>query len=214
MSATLTIVPWVAGHRMQPITQPDEAAAPVSLELETVRRAATGDQRAQTWLCQRVIPRVRKVTRALVRHTADADDAAQLSLIEILRSARTFRGEASLESWAGRIAARTALRYVKRERRNAEPVLDAPPQLVAPQQHRPMAETLPRNLQHYLDQLPEAQRTAIVLHHALGHSLGEIAQMEGVSPNTIKGRMRLGTATLRKLVRRDQKIGVVQGDGQ
>ncbi len=204
---------------MQAVTHPGHPQSapgdgPVSLELETVRRAAAGDQRAQSWLCHRVLPRVRKVARALVRHTADADDAAQLSLIEILRSAKTFRGEANLESWAGRIAARTALRYVKRERRKAEPVVDAAPQLVAPQAHNPLAEALPRNVQHYLDQLPEAQRTAIVLHHALGHSLDEVAQMENVSPNTIKGRMRLGTAALRKLVRRDQKIGVRQGDGR
>ena len=53
-----------------------------------------------------------------------------------------------------------------------------------------------------------AQRDAIVLHHALGHSLEEIAQMEGTSRNTIKSRLRLGTTSLRRLVRRDQQIGV------
>lgn len=214
MAATLTIGPWDTTQRMQ-VTQvapaPTLGDGAVSLELETVRRAASGDPRAQTWLCRRVLGRVRKVTRALVRHTADADDAAQLSLMEVLRSARTFRGEASIESWAGRIAARTALRYVKRERRKADPVVDTTPQLAAPMPHNPMADSLPRDVQHYLDQLPEPQRTAIVLHHALGHSLDEVASMENVSPNTIKGRLRLGTKALRKLVRRDQKIGVHGG---
>lgn len=183
------------------------AEAPVSLELETVRRAVEGDPRAQSWLCHRVLPRVRKVTRALVRHTADADDAAQLSLMEIMRSVRTFRGDSSLDAWAGRIAARTALRYVKKERRKAERVVPEAPTLAAAPAQSALAEALPRDVRYYLDQLPEAQRTAIVLHHALGHSLDEIAQMADVSPNTIKGRLRLGTASLRKLVRRDQKIG-------
>lgn len=187
----------------------DERGA-VSLELETMRRAAEGDARAQTWLAHRVLGRVRKVARALSRHAADADDAAQLSLIEILRSARTFRGESSLEAWAGRIAVRTTMRHLKRERKRTEPVVDAPdPMAVRP--GPALAESLPRELHHYLDQLPEPQRNAMVLHHALGHSLEEIAEMEGVSANTIKSRLRLGGASLRKLVRRDQKIGVRSG---
>lgn len=215
MSASLTIVPWDMTQRMQPVSpQPLSPAASqgaVSLELETVRRAASGDPRAQAWLCRRVLPRVRKVARSLVRHTADADDAAQLSLIEILRSARTFRGDAALESWAGRIAARTALRFVKRERRKTEAVVDTAQQLAAPMHDNDLADALPRNVAHYLDQLPEAQRTALVLRHALGYSLDEVAAIEEVSPNTIKGRLRLGTAALRKLVRRDQTLGVQAG---
>lgn len=187
------------------------ASDPVSLELETVRRAASGDARAQAWLARRVVGRVRRVSRALARNAADADDAAQLSLIEVLRSAHTYRGEASLDAWAGRIAARTTLRHLARERRKAEPVVEEAPVLIAPAGPEPMAETLPRDLRCYLHQLPEPQRNAIVLHHALGHSLDEVAEMAEVSRNTIKGRLRLGLAALRKLVRRDQTIGVHGG---
>lgn len=71
----------------------------------------------------------------------------------------------------------------------------------------PLAEQLPRGLQAYLRELPEAQRSALVLHHAHGYSLDEVAELTEVSPNTVKGRLRLGLATLRKLVRREQKIG-------
>lgn len=183
----------------------------VSLELETVRRAAEGDARAQSWLAHRVLARVRKVARALSRHGADADDAAQLSLIEILRSARTFRGDASLEAWAGRIAVRTTMRHLRRERKKSDPVVDDPGPIAAAGPTTALAESLPREVQHYLHQLPDPQRNAIVLHHALGYSLDEIAEMDGASANTIKSRLRLGTAALRKLVRRDQKIGVHGG---
>ena len=50
-----------------------------------------------------------------------------------------------------------------------------------------------------------------MLHHALGYSLDEVAEMTSVSRNTVKGRLRLGTAALRKLVRREQKIGARVG---
>lgn len=187
------------------------AGDPVSLELETVRRAAEGDERARAWLARRVVGRVRRVARALARNAADADDAAQLSLIEVLRSAHSYRGEASLDAWAGRIAARTTMRHLARERRKAEPVVAEAPTLAAPTAPEGLSETLPRDLRCYLHQLPEPQRNAIVLHHALGHSLDEVAQMAEVSRNTIKGRLRLGLAALRKLVRRDQAIGIHGG---
>lgn len=186
-------------------------ADPVSLEAETVRRAAAGDARAQAWLAGRVLRRVRQVARALARNAADADDAAQLSLIEVLRSAHSYRAEASLDAWSARIAARTTLRHLARERRKADPVVDEAPTLAAPAVPEGLLDSLPRDLRCYLDQLPEAQRSAIVLHHGLGYALDEIAEMAEVSPNTIKGRLRLGGATLRKLVARDQAIGVRRG---
>ncbi len=198
---------WGTSPTEVALSQAPERDGPVSLELETVRRAAAGDKRAQGWLARRVVGRVRRVARALARNAADADDAAQLSLIEVLRSAHGFRGEAALEAWAGRIAARTTLRHLARERRKLEPVVNETPSLAAPAAPEALAESLPRDLRHYLHELPEAQRTAVVLHHALGYSLQEVAEMAEVSPNTIKGRLRLGAAALRKLVRRDQTIG-------
>lgn len=185
--------------------------APVSLELETVRRAASGDAKARAWLAGRVVARVRRVARALARNAADADDAAQLSLIEVLRSARTYRAEASLDAWAGRIAARTTLRHVARERRKAEPVVPQTPVLAAPDHPEELAESLPRSLRCYLDPLPETQRSAIVLHHALGYSLDEVAEMANTSRDTIKSRLRLGMAALRKRVRRDRALGLRGG---
>jgi RNA polymerase sigma-70 factor (ECF subfamily) len=189
--------------------------APVSLEHETVRRAAEGDRRAQSWLARRLVGKVRKVSRALAASAADADDAAQLAIMEILRSVRTYRGESSLDHWAGRIAVRTTLRFLARERRKSEPMVgDAEAYGMTPSMSHGMAEDLPRDVREYLELLPELQRTAIVLHHALGYSLDEVAELTAVSRNTVKGRLRLGTAALRKVVRREQKIGAARGGGQ
>jgi RNA polymerase sigma-70 factor (ECF subfamily) len=60
---------------------------------------------------------VRKITRAFLRQSADADDAAQLALLAILKSASTYRGEAAVEGWAKRIAVRATMRFIQRERR-------------------------------------------------------------------------------------------------
>lgn len=187
--------------------QPGAAEVP-SIELALARKAAEGDRAAQATIARRVLPRVRKVARSLASTTADADDAAQHALLEVLRSCHTYRGDASLERWAARIATRAALRHLKRERKRST-AADEGIQDAADLRPRGsgLAEDLPRGLQAYLRELPEAQRSALVLHHAMGYSLDEVAQLTEVSPNTVKGRLRLGLAALRKLVRREQRIG-------
>ncbi len=179
-----------------------------SLDAALAKRAAEGDRKAQANIARRVMPRVRKVARSLATSTADADDAAQYALLEVLRSCHTFRGDAALERWAARIATRAALRHLKRERKRST-ASDAVVEDAADHRGREprLAENLPRGLQTYLGELPEAQRSALVLHHALGYSLDEVAELTEVSPNTVKGRLRLGLASLRKLVRREQRIG-------
>jgi RNA polymerase sigma-70 factor (ECF subfamily) len=176
-------------------------------DLERVRRAARGEPEAQAWLIGEVMPRVRKVTRAFLKRPADADDAAQLALLAILGSAATYRGEANLGAWAKRIAVRTTLRFLAGERRSpSAPAAADEDELEAPADARP-SEALARDVREYLDELPEAQRNAVILHHALGYSIDEIAASTEASPDTVKGRLKLGTAALRKRMRQEIAIG-------
>ncbi|WP_437598657.1 RNA polymerase sigma factor [Sorangium sp. So ce590] len=184
-------------------------AVPEPLDLDRMRHAGAGDPRAQAWLMARVIPRVRRIARTFLRSSADADDAAQLALLAILESASTYRGEAAVEAWARRVAVRTILRYVKQQRRDGAPVApeSAIDEEIAQAPHQPPFEALPRETRAYLDELPEAQRYAILLHHALDYSIEEIAGMTEVSPDTVKSRLRLGIGALRKQVRQDIAVG-------
>lgn len=194
------------------MTRPAPASSPAvlaPLDLERMRRAGAGDPAAQAWLMTHVIARVRRIARTFLRSSADADDAAQLALLTILESASTYRGEAAVEAWARRIAVRTILRYVKQQRRDGAPVApeSAIDEEVVLPPHQPPFEALPRDAREYLDALPEAQRTVILLHHALDYSIEEIAGMTEVSPDTVKSRLRLGIGALRKQVRQDIAVG-------
>lgn len=182
-------------------------ASEMSGDVALARKAAKGDRSAQSIIARRVLPRVRKVARSLATSTPDADDAAQHALLEVLRSCHSFRGDASLERWAARIATRAALRHLQRERKRSTASEDAIEEAADLGPLPSLADDLPRGLQTYLRELPEAQRNALVLHHALGYSLDEVAELTDVSPNTVKGRLRLGLAALRKRVRREQRIG-------
>lgn len=196
---------------LRPSVDAAEDAAPrvPAAEVDQVHRAGRGDARAQTWLITRVLPRVRRIARTFLGASADADDAAQTALIAILRSAPTYRGEAAVEGWAGRIAVRATLKLAaerRRERPLSSTEMEVSEEEAAPESAR-SAEALPRDLRVYLEGLPEAQRTAVLLHHALDHSIEEIAATTEVSPDTVKSRLRLGLAALRKQIRQDIAIG-------
>lgn len=172
------------------------------------QEAAT-DPVARDALARRLGPRVRRLSASLLRSAHDAEDAAQHALLEIVRSAPTFRGESTLEAWADRIAVRTAIRLARARRLasvRSEGSVD-PDELPGPAPAGNVGETLPRSIVAYLDELPEARRTVLVLRHAMGYSIQEIAEYTGVSPNTVKDRLLAARDQVRKMVRRELATG-------
>lgn len=163
-----------------------------------IRAAQRGDRPAAARLLRQLAPRIRNLVRYLVRGDDEVDDIAQNAMIEVLNGIGGFRGEAPFTAWADRVVARSTFRYLKRTRlRHAREQLDdAPEPTVAPSLE---AEYMARRAAlGALDQLPEAQRTAVALHHAAGFTIPEIAELEGVSPDTIKSRIRIGVGRLRR----------------
>jgi RNA polymerase sigma-70 factor (ECF subfamily) len=171
---------------------------------------ATSDERAQRLLVERLMARVRTATRALLRNQADAEDAAQLCMLEVLRSADRFRGEheGSLEAWCDRITVRTALRYA-RKRRQAEAAIDgrSDPDLVAAGSvGSQLREEIVGEVSVYLERLSQVRREALVLRHVLGYTVEEIAELTGVSQNTVKDRLVHARREFRKLIRRERFV--------
>ncbi len=167
---------------------------------------AANDEVAQRQLVERLGPRVRRLCRLLCRSHADADDAAQLALIEILKSASGFRVEASLERWTDRITARTALRLNRRERSRAQ-LLERWLSPGALPWGTPLASTLgvAPGLDAFLTQLSSQRREAFVLRHALEYSVDEIAELTDTPRGTVKDRLVSARKQLRKLIARDAR---------
>ncbi len=183
-------------------------------ELELMRAVAAHEQKAEAELVHRVIGLVRSRARVLTRNSADADDAAQTALVEILRSAKSFRGEGSLAGWCERIAVRTTLRLQRRHDRAAAPIDAAisPDNVSATTPERKLAETIPGGeVEQYLRELSEDRHEALVLRHVLGHSVDEIAEQTGVSPNTVKDRLRMARKQVRQSIRQREVIAAVKG---
>ncbi len=174
-------------------------------DLELMARAAAGERVARRELGRRVVARVERVVRRWVGHDAEHDDVIQTCLVEIIKAASSFRGDAPVEAWAERIAIRHACRCAQRQRRHTrfvDPVAD-PTRLPARGADTDLEDALPRPLPHYLARLPEPQRTAVTLRYSDGHSVDEIADLTEAESNTVKVRLRRALKRLRQLILAD-----------
>jgi len=178
-------------------TLPDAQA-----DVDLMAAVAASDPAAQRAVAKRLAPRVRKVAGLLCRNSADADDAAQAALIEILKSAATFRVATSLERWAERVTIRTTLRAERRER-SRRGLLErwVPADLLPWGGPTSQAGVEQVSLDALLNRLSPERFQAFVLHHALDYTVDEIAELTGAPPGTVKDRLVMARKQLRKLLR-------------
>ncbi|MBI4917480.1 MAG: sigma-70 family RNA polymerase sigma factor [Acidobacteria bacterium] len=195
--------------------RPGNAAAGSSggreADLRLADAAASGDDGARRTLALRLADRMRRTARFLLRDEADADDAAQSAMVEVLLCLRRYRGEGSLEHWANRIATRTALELVRRRRRDAEREGRGDAALPAPEETTTCGDepevVLRQRLLRCLDRVPDERRATVVLRLVHGMTLEEIARETAVPRNTAKDRLRVGRQELREAVREDPILG-------
>jgi len=182
-------------------------------DLRLMTLVAAGNVEAMNTVARRLSGRVRRLSRLIVRDDALADDAAQVALVEILESARTYGAKSSLERWADRITARITLRHAKDERRRFRIVesLDAPESAEPASLERDASDSVrsetAKPLEAYLGTLPEVQREALILKHSMGYTVEEIAELTSVPVGTVKDRLVNGRRQIRRLIQRDLTLG-------
>jgi RNA polymerase sigma-70 factor (ECF subfamily) len=181
---------------LRELTQPKNNVDP------RVSAAVAGDREAAQALLTELLPRVGNLVRYLIGRDADVEDITQRILVEILRSLHTFRGDSQLATWSDRIAIRTTLSHMKRRRVVAARLSDVSTDLTAVQNEQegdnPEQYLVRRQAVRALDELPEEQRTAVVLHHIVGMSVSELADQLAVPFETVRSRLRLGLRKLRE----------------
>jgi len=158
-----------------------------------------------------------------LRGKLDPSDVVQQTLLQAYQALDQFRGrsEAECAAWLRQILARTlaqALRDFGRAKRDLareqslQAAVDASSArleawLIAdqssPSQRAEQGEQALR-LAAALEQLPEAQREALVLQHWQGLSLAEIGEHLGRSPEAVAGLIKRGLKQLRNLMQENE----------
>jgi len=184
------------------------------LDTELAQKAATGTRTAQRELARRMAPRTLRLARALMRGSHEAEDAAQLAMIEILKSVHGYRGDSSLERWCDRICARTVIRHARKTRARKDKVVELHPELharpVAQGAHSPEhARTLAgQQVAELFSDLSPERAEVMVLKHGLGYSVREIAELMVCPEGTVKDRLVRARKDIRKKLELQGAAGV------
>jgi RNA polymerase sigma-70 factor (ECF subfamily) len=183
----------------EPTERPKFDEAKFEEDRRLMELVAQGQDQAQRVVAQRLMSRATRLCGAMLRQSNDVEDAAQAGMLEVLRAAKTYRGDAPLEAWADRIVAHAALRIARDRKRHA--VAEEVDIAVDP----PTRDD--EDVLGQLERLPESCRDAVVLRHVVEMSIPEIAAMTEVSENTVKDRLLRGREMLRKHLRRNRNLG-------
>lgn len=146
-------------------------------ERDRLVAAAGGDRGALRWLLDEIAPVVYGFVFARVGgNQPAAEDIVQDTLVESLRGAANFRGEAALSSWMCAIARRRLARFYEAERR-AE-ATEAGLRLVAEESHPDGLDVLATRDEviRALGALPALHRQVLVLKYLDELSVEEIAE--------------------------------------
>ncbi len=181
--------------------------AAIELDPLILHSAQEGDSRAQEQLFRSYAAATYALIRRLIPRKAVADDLFQDTFVEVLQSLRSFRGEAPLGAWIGRVAASKCLMHLRSPWHRSliwldqVAVEDAMPETAAASPRALETDAAARiDLQAALAALPAQSRAVVWLHDVEGYTHGEIAELFGKSVSFSKSQLMRAHLRLRELL--------------
>jgi RNA polymerase sigma-70 factor, ECF subfamily len=181
---------------------------------ELVARATAGDVDSFNQLVSRWERTIYALAYRTLGREEDARDVVQEAFLRAYRGLRGFKGEAKFSSWLYRITLNLCRDWIRRERR--APVVQPPEGTdaveLADAQAAPTESVedlvarreMSRAVSRAMAELPEEQRTAIMLKEYHGLTFQEIADQLNCPLSTVKTRLYQGLSVLRRRLDRQQ----------
>lgn len=173
-------------------------------EKELILLLQQGDEAAFETLMRLYEKKIYTLCRRMCGSDEDAQEAAQDTFLALWRSAKSFRGDASLSTWLYRLATNACIDLLRRNQRGGERVsLDDEETTLEIVDAGPLPEqTLERKeaqrlIEEGLRALPEDYRAILLLREAEGLSYAEIAEATRMELGTVKSRISRGRVLLR-----------------
>ena len=173
-------------------------------EKELILHLQQGDEAAFETLVRLYEKKVYTLCRRMCANDEDAQEAAQDAFLALWRSAKSFRGDASLSTWLYRLATNACIDLLRRNKRGGERVslddeeaaFELADESPLPEQALERKETQ-RLINEGLAALPEDYRAILLLREAEGLSYAEIADAMHLELGTVKSRISRGRVLLR-----------------
>jgi len=171
---------------------------------ELVTRYQQGQSEAFDELTSRYQKKLYRLAYRMLGNHDDAQDAVQEVHIRLLKSLPNFLATAKFGTWLYRLAANTIIDFHRRRKSRGVHVpieieLQSPVEQSDPDHHCE-AGARQEALRLALQQLPEEQRTLLILRDREGMSNQEVANILGTEVGTLKSRLHRARRGLRKLL--------------
>ncbi len=165
-------------------------------DLETIQKIKAGDPQAYGDLIRRHQARLIRLCTSLLKNQTEAEDAAQEVFVKAYHALREFRQDATFSTWLYRIASNHCLSLLRARRPTEsldhllETQGDGIERFLSMQKDARHALQAADFAEQLLSRLPENYRLVLTLREAEGLSYQEIAEVMGVTLDSVKALLR------------------------
>lgn len=182
------------------------------MDPSVIGRAKRGDREAFTTLVLTFGDRLYSIAYRILRDATRAEDAVQQVFLTAWRELRHLRDDDRLEAWLYRLLVNACYAEVRHTRRWQPGLrlvadLDAGPATDDAQVTVAVRDELERAFRR----LSGEQRAVLVMHHYLGYTAAEIAEVTGLSPGTVRSRLHYSRQQMRAAIEADSRAVVSEG---
>lgn len=180
---------------------------------ELIRLYIAGNNSAFSTLVHRHKKRIFTTIMLLVKDRCLAEDIFQEVFIKIINALKDghYTDNQRFIAWAARIAHNCCISHFRKTNVRPAVILGYRDEICEmvyyteqSAEKRMVTEEIQKEVQDMLDQLPAAQREALILRYYADLSYKEIAQVVNVGINTALGRVRYALMNLRKMMEQEQ----------
>jgi RNA polymerase sigma-70 factor (ECF subfamily) len=172
------------------------------MQSDIVERAQRGDHDAFSELVQLDGDRCYAIAIGILRDRERAQDAVQQAFLMAWRDLPKLRDTTRFEPWLHRLLVRICYEEARRFRRWSGRVVTLP--VDGPEELRQRDSTVSISDRDALERafvgLSPEHRAVVLLHHHIGWTLPEVAEIVGVPLGTVKSRLFYATRSLRAAI--------------
>ena len=157
--------------------------------------------------------RAARIAYHYLRDPAEVDEVVQDAFLKAFLHLPSFREDLFFELWFTRILVNACLDRLKAKARRARWLVpsdardnlaaDGPPSSEPSPEARLLAQERRAHLEAAIDQLPDRQRTAVILSHLEGGTAREVSVVMGLNESTVRVHLFRAVRKLRGLLDRD-----------
>ena len=180
------------------------------MDRDLVERAQGGDQKAFMALVDIHGDQLYSIAHRILRDAERAEDALQDALVIAWRDLPSLRDPDRFDAWVHRVLTNACIGLARRERRHTARLrvlpVDGP---AAPDDLVGIADR--DQLDRGFRRLTPDERAILVLHHYVGYTPTEIAEIFGRPPGTIRSRLHHAHRAMRAALDAESRVSTVGG---